>query len=306
MHFRILLLAALNFMLSAVYGQNMLTNSSVWTYDIQEKLPVVAHGYTKYSVAKDTLLDNKQAKVITRTGYSYRGVELSPSTIYMYEEESKVYLWQNNQFKLMYNFDLTKGDTLRLEVNNYGCDSISPIIIDSVTEITVNAGQTLKKQHISYTTYYDGIQDLAHETILENVGDERFFTYSPRCGIWDNFAYTGLRCYRNETIEFKNAWWKNRFPQIDCEEWVYDTETSLEDKSSLAWEVFVNSIGDVVVQSNNTDAFFFELYDASGRTVTNGTGNSKTTISTNKQPSGMYFLKVFSQSSETSSYRLMK
>lgn len=303
MNFRILFSLLLSSLVTLVYSQNMLTKNAVWTYNYQGPFEyhLPNHGYTQYSVDKDTVIYSKTVQKIVPKTTDSQGNEFSSSPLYFYENESKIYNWENNRFKLMYDFSLNEGDTLKIEKPEY-CDSISPIIIDSVSTIAVEVGQALKVQHISYTSYWQGMKELVVQDIVENIGDQRWFVYTPTCGMFDNFSYIDLRCYQDDNVLFKNKIWKYRYPGVDCDEII----TGFDKKISEQWQVYVNTSGDIVIDPNGSDQFSFELYTTSGKKLINGFGSNTTTVSTNSQSAGIYFLKVFSNESAIATYRVLK
>ena len=116
-----------------------------------------AHGYSKYTVVKDTVIGLKQSKIVNVVNVRYNGDTLSVNKIFVREDSSKVYYYSNGTFHLMYDFTLNVGDTLRINTANTNyCDSVSPLIVGSIKTIIANGGN-LQKQFIKDIYFYNNL-----------------------------------------------------------------------------------------------------------------------------------------------------
>jgi hypothetical protein len=195
-----------------------------WYYNLQELALYQADGYEVFTVLKDTIVDSKQSKCISKTSISSKGQILNTENLILREENKRVYWYSNESFQLIYDFSLSSGDTLDRNVSIIGCDSVSPIIVDSITETSIN-GVDIKIQHLSYigyNTYYNGEDYTFSKTIMEKIGSEDNFMNEPfKCSIDDNFAFTGLRCYLDNSLEYHSDWWKKIYNNIACDTLIY-------------------------------------------------------------------------------------
>lgn len=210
----IIILAAI--LISNTAFAQWFSDNSIWYFNKQEQLAYQAHGYTKYIVEKDTIINLINAKMILITGETYNGNEIITNPIYVYEDNNKVYYWNNTTFKLMYDFNLNIGDTLNTEITN-NCDSVSPMIIDSIKIVNIG-GVDLRKQYISFTGYDSGSPFINSYEILEFIGYEQNFIFAPSCFESEGFVYTGLRCFSNESFEYKSYWWTEYHDELSCDE----------------------------------------------------------------------------------------
>jgi hypothetical protein len=124
-------------------------------------------GYQKIEVAGDTVIDQKNCRVLQKTniGYSYWNqdyYETDDGKIFIYEEDSVVYYRKNSQFYILYNFSAKPGDLYPSIGYPEYCNSEFTVKIDSIGQ-TTGTGQTLRK---FYVTLNDSIQTY----FIEKVG----------------------------------------------------------------------------------------------------------------------------------------
>lgn len=195
-----------------------------WYFNLQELEQYKADGYRVFTVLKDTIVDSKQSKCISKTAINSKGQILNNEVIIMREENKRVYWYNNDSFQLIYDFSLNPGDTLERSASTIGCDSVSPIIVDSITETSIN-GVPIKIQYLSYVGYntdFNGEDYIFRKTIMEKIGSEDNFMYESLTSlIDDNFAFTGLRCYLDNNLEYHSNWWKNIYNNIACDTLIY-------------------------------------------------------------------------------------
>jgi hypothetical protein len=143
------------FVIPKIAAQNWYPTGAEWYYNWQVLLDYPAHGYTQYTVDKDTIIASKSAKKIISRSYNFNNGNISSSSVYyLREDNSVVYRWTGSEYSLMYDLTLEKGDTFDIKVSlQEGCDSISAIIIDSVGHKPID-GMNLKVQYFSYTAYF--------------------------------------------------------------------------------------------------------------------------------------------------------
>lgn len=168
--------------------------------------------YYSAKAERDTVLNSYYATILT---YKKNGTIIPEAEVIIREENRKVYFYEDNSFKLLYDFNLAVGDTLVFNIpQNYyfydiSCgaspdssilnlakvkiDSISPHIFDN---------QTL---NVFYTSpiYDNSGQFFSWEfgTIIERIGSYGgLFGYSTtQClgGDWGHF-----RCYSDSILEY--------------------------------------------------------------------------------------------------------
>jgi hypothetical protein len=202
-----------------------------WYYNLQELEQYQADGYEVFTVMKDTIVDSKQSKCISKISISSKGQIYNHENIILQEENKRVYWYNKNSFQLIYDFNLNPGDTLERNISTIGCDSVSPIIVDSISETSIN-GVPIKIQHLSYVGYNTHFSSEGYTfrmSIMERIGSEDNFMNEPlTCLIGDNFAFTGLRCYIDKNLEYHSDWWKNIYNNIACDTLIYTDTQNLK------------------------------------------------------------------------------
>lgn len=204
---------------TVLFAQNWFRDGATWTFDDQQEFTYQAHGYDKYTVVGDTVINDTAAKQILHKTVSYMGTEYGGNvpSIIVHESNSRVYYWDGTKFVQMYDLSLNVGDTLDIYSFNYDSelyDSVSPFVVDSVYIENIN-GVDLKVQEFSCTMYglYGENNEIYSEKIIERIGSEKSFFYHPEC-LGDVFVYTGLRCYNDDEVSYRSNMW-NRY---ECDE----------------------------------------------------------------------------------------
>ncbi len=184
------------------------TNGATWYFD-NEYLTYnnSAHGYVKFEVIGDTLIDSVNAKIIVKSGLNCDSTPVPVDTIIVYANNNRAYYWTGYDFKLMYDFNLEVGDTLDIEIyQTFNCDSVSPMILDSIDTIIADS-VPLRVQYLSFITWEGGTPRKKDYQIIEFVGytyTYEHFIFPPLyCEEGDNFSNTSLRCFINENFEYK-------------------------------------------------------------------------------------------------------
>ena len=211
---KIVLVSFLIMLSTFSFAQNWFRDGATWTFDKQELYTFPAHGYEKYTVIGDTVINDTIAKLINKEIVLYDGQEYSGFQI-VHESNSRVYYWDGERFMLMYDLSLNVGDTLDFYTLDCYCDSVSPFIVNSVYIENID-GVDLKVQEFSCTMYGifgDDINEIYSDRIIERIGSEKQFIYYPECPA-DEFAYTGLRCYNDDEVSYRSYMW-NRY---ECDE----------------------------------------------------------------------------------------
>ena len=70
-------------------------------------------GYSTFESVNDTILLNKNAKIIK---YTVNGVVKPEATQIMYSDSDKIYYYMNNKFYMLYDFGAKAGDTLKIKL----------------------------------------------------------------------------------------------------------------------------------------------------------------------------------------------
>lgn len=245
--------------------------------------------YARTFALKDTLINNKQAKILITnfTFFDHPDQERLYEKIIIHQDGNKIYRWIQDKFRLLYDFDLNVGDTLKIFVpgNLYGSetDTLAYFRIDSISALALN-GKQLKSQYIrvidkgasSFAAQFSG---WAYETF----GSESYFLPVNQIEC-DHWCIWPLRCFTDGEDEF------NRF-SIPCDTIVLITsknENIIENSLTLypnpiSPGTAINFIG------KNIEPQHITIHDVSGKLITAYDYGIDTVISPIK--AGIYFLR---------------
>ncbi len=175
---------------------------ATWYYTIIENM-VPDIGYKKVVSERDTLVNGKACKILSNIVYSaYNNQTYSKYNYIIHQKGDSIYYWQNNDFRLIYDFSLEKNDTMNIYSDDFLClnnqTHWGSVIVDSVTYTTIN-GFKLKTIHTSPTS--NSIY-LYIAPFVEIIGSLSYiFPTDTGCGAMDiRTEFTELRCYSDSII----------------------------------------------------------------------------------------------------------
>jgi len=160
-------------------------------------------GYEQFTVEKDTLFKEIQCKKINNTQFTPYGGLNNKFSFFTYYDTGKVYYSYRDSFYLLYDFNLSVGDTFIYPVpydyiggSTEYFDSLCIQIIDSIQELDID-GTILKRFWLSlpinnnYLHYFD--------CYTEKIGGcDYFFPY-----FLDAAFPRDFRCYSDNEIQIK-------------------------------------------------------------------------------------------------------
>ncbi|MFH2143761.1 MAG: hypothetical protein ABIJ97_15155, partial [Bacteroidota bacterium] len=137
-----------------ISGQNFAPVNAIWHFQKYCINPpwVTNCGYFTVEVVRDTTINGKYATIIENSDL---GTLIPNAQLILREDSNKIYFFENNQFRLLYDFNLVAGDTLTFSIPNkwnyydFTCglcpdtSKFAQVVIDS-TEILIIDGQLLK------------------------------------------------------------------------------------------------------------------------------------------------------------------
>lgn len=301
-------------------SQNWYPIGATWYFNNQEQLTFPASGYTKYTVVKDTVVDAKLSKLVSKLVVRYNGDISSVSSLIIREENSKAYYYFNNAFRLMYDFTLNVGDTLGIDISSSACDSISPLIVDSIKNININ-GTNLMVQYVKCIYYFaapwEGLVDSTTFPIVEKVGNELYyysinnFFFNPVCRIGgDEMVWNGLRCYSDGNISYKGGSYHNPgfgYP-YQCDTLINGTVGITESsKDENSFELYPNPSSDFVTIKSVSAINSIEVYDYCGRYLTELQPQSNDiTVNIKSYPQGVYLFVVRGKNTFSKYFKIIK
>ncbi|MEX0982324.1 MAG: T9SS type A sorting domain-containing protein [Bacteroidales bacterium] len=248
-----------------LFSQEWFQVGSTWYFDDPELIEFPAYGYTIHIIKKDTLINNLDSKLIQSTRYNYYNQLISTSYRVVREQENKVYYWDGDDFCLIYDFSLSIGDTLAIEVGSL-CKSNSPIVIDSITELIVD-DKRLNVQHISFSFESDGTIYFYQDSLIERIGSIKTFLYKPLCQL-EVFGASVLRCYLDSDVYYRLKWFDLRFPGAPCDTAIYDPTYVSQELDDQSIKVFPNPFfSKVHIKNLNTDIKSIKIFNQYGQQV---------------------------------------
>lgn len=249
-----------------------------------EMTGIKGFGYHKYKVEGDTIVDGLNAKKISYLNKSYDGTEefFVDNWLAVREESGKVYHHKNDSFELIFDFNLSPGDTLAYR-NPYGCDSMS-LVVDSVKNVSIS-GQNLQKQFVTSVGYSLGYGDTVHYEIIEKIGVLSYIESAPMtfnnthwCATSPPFGagFLTLRCYTDVEIQYNED-------GVTCDTLINLSSNEIEDNNNLYF-VHPNPVSSVLNVNMEGE---LKVFDLSGTII--GTYPSSPLNVSNFSP-GLYFI----------------
>lgn len=274
-----------------------------WYFNYEVLLQYPAHGYIKYSVEKDTLLESHFAKLIVRTRYSFIDGSISDTdSLYVREENEQIFLWNGTNYNLMYDFSLNIGDTLEVDVVQRECDSISPIVVDSITSLEID-NIILEVQHLSYSYLINSQYETTTKSIIEYIGQIEDFLFQPACGIdvngWGNNL---LRCYSDNDISYKSDWWTLQYPNAPCDTTINGANWVESIHENNKFSIFPNPCNDILNINHPTSAILsISIFNASGQLLSTAVPRTNSTqINLDQYNSGLYHIFITTENESVS------
>lgn len=305
-----LTLLILTLAFSVSQAQNWFDNGTTWYYDKVSIDNDKNHGYSKYEVTGDTLINGKNAKKITITSIDYDGtMDDSDPILVAYEENQKIYFWDTDTFLLRYDFSLSQGDTSHAHRVLADCEAATPLIIDTVWTDTIN-GEPVLAQTLSFT--YEvlfGIEFEYKETVHQGLGviAKNGFKSIIQCANVDAVInQTPLRCYTINGENNKTEFWTEEVGDFPCDTLINtDNVSSFEIETDL--NIYPNPFENQISIRSNELINSISLSDVNGKTIMmENLNNKSTSIQTTNLTSGIYLIRLNLESGKTITQKVIK
>ena len=251
-----------------------------------------------YESIKDTVIQEKTCKVITGSFEEH----------IMYSEDDKVYFLYNNQFYVLYNFDVSYNDTVKLTLKAYVKKDEQPpkdtvysaeFVVDKIDTIHID-GLNLKKitgdfipdsidsdfqWKINRFSYFEYIGNL-HSKIIPEI-------FGPIEALGSRSII--LRCYVDDKIHYTTDWWN--YYDKPCD---YRLSNKIKKTDYESIEVYYNSVDQIVAvhlyKTMNKNNLRAELYNIKGEIiVTKKLLSDRNTLLLTNSTKGVYLIKIFDQ-----------
>lgn len=283
---RLLLLLTLFSFTTFVNGQTWAPTGAKWTFGF-DYIQNQGTRFNEWISTGDTLVGGHICKLIKRNG-AYVSGDISDKLI-TYEDSGKVYMYNVNQFTVLYDFNKNAGESWTFMTDTCGL----LITVDS-TGVEIINGFTLKSLYVRSVGYW------FTGKILEHIGHVRRPTpdiiFHCTSSIEDLNNYTGLRCYEDSAFGFYS---------FGIAPSCYYTGID-EVQNPLGLSLFPNpATNQLSIKTNLNREFHYTIYNSLGQMVKSDILQpSLTTIDVRYLVSGFYNVE-FSADSKTERHRFI-
>lgn len=252
--------------------------------------------FSRIESDRDTTIITAQGEsvLVSILEISMNGIPIPEGRLLIREVGGKVYFYEDNAFRLMYDFTLNAGDASVFQVpknrrfysfacNDEGIYQIRKeveVFVDSVSFIE-NQGQQLKVLHTRPMPYYFECHEFG--VITERIGSEYGFFGQICMQCLEGFT-GNVRCYSDNLVDIKLS-------DEDCD---FGINTSTFNLGNFDIDVYPNPAKNNLFIDSDIDLSAYRLTDLSGKVLIhqkdyiNGNG-----ISINSMNAGLYFLELF-------------
>ena len=272
--FRILLLITGILITKISLAQEWLPIGATWYYN--QAVLFQGETYRYLEITGDTTVKNKNCKILNGvcdcSGYN--------STNFLFQDTDRIYLFIQaaDSFRLLYDFTLSKGDTIFYK-GDPEIEGDGSYLIDSVTSI--QAGPLSLR--VQYITRLDGYLWFGRK-IIERIGsDACFFPIVSFCD-----PGTGpLRCYEDSEIGLI----KFQDPEKQCD---YISVGTSEPECNPSVKVYPNPAPGAFYIESTSMIQQVEVFDLLSQLIYQNlnVGRSKFECDVVYLPSGVYFIKI--------------
>ncbi len=160
-------------------------------------------GYTQIQYFGDTVINGQLSKILDKHIYAFnyqnsQAVDIDAGKEYTFETNGIVYLWYNNDWDTLYNFNASVGESWRMAKQPFtnACDSNSTLTVTAIGSKVINS-QTLNYLVVDFS-FPNGFSD----TIVEKIGfiNSYLLPYDFCNGSLDANEGGPFRCYQDNNF----------------------------------------------------------------------------------------------------------
>ena len=184
-----------------VYSQNWCDQGANWKYSFFTAF--YAEGYTQIEYVGDTLISGQSAKKLNKHHYVYnyfnsQSEDYDIGMEYTYENNGVVYLWHNNNWDTLYNFNATIGDSWRMAKQPIlnACEE------NSYLTVTATGTKIINATSLKYLVVDFSFPLSFSDTIVEKIGfiGSYVLPYDFCDGALDGNEGGTFRCYQDDNF----------------------------------------------------------------------------------------------------------
>lgn len=173
---------------------------ATWYY---EQYPLIPWWKLVYYKVESTGIDTIQGRACKRIesrnhiGHLEAGCSYYDAEFYTYEDDGRVYIFDNGSFSLLYDFRAGVGESWAIKTPTFEWGDSLVVQVDSISFLSVGAN-TVKVQHVSHPGVEPGGLLVWGAQIIEGIGNTGFILPQwPTCDPW----IYGLRCYADDSLD---------------------------------------------------------------------------------------------------------
>ena len=294
MKMNVLLLVVLFFIIFPfieVWGQvSWAPTGAKWHFDYNYNYGNATSYVTVESIG-DTVIQGINCKTLRQE--CQRNDEFS-KLYFTYKNDDKVWIFDGNNFRLLYDFSLNAGDTMetygRSLYSTLDCDSITTAYVESVGYEEIN-GITFKYLVVSMTEFgwYFGEFGSGTYKISEKFGSYGYLLPQTTCGGADFDLPSTIRCYEDDEVGFFSPPFAY---DCDYEEGVGVQNIDFTDDIRISPNPVIDDLT-IGLKGNIIDSRI-SIYTQDGRIVfTMELMDEESKIDLSGIKSGLYFIRVF-------------
>jgi len=262
--------------------------------------------YLKIESIKDTLFQEKNCKLLSKTGVLECSNRVESEIVYSHD--SAVYFWDKDfeKFQMLYNFKAGKGDFWKILIkhDNDNTDTIQ-VVVDSITNTNI-LNKSIKVLNVSYYPGYYDSENLYHYSskIVYSIGDFTYlFNFYPYWSGACDFNYSGgLRCY--EDSEF--GYYSTGIADSCTYTYKWTSLESIKD-NQLKVELSPNPThGKIKIICHDNINYKIFLLDNTGRIIRTENFKKETNLDISSYPNGMYFILIQDDKGMTNNTKIIK
>ncbi|WP_020535843.1 T9SS type A sorting domain-containing protein [Lewinella cohaerens] len=282
--------ATLFLLLNITYSQKTYAPlHAEWKY---EGFDVYCEGnHIKYTVTSEQFIDDKDCSWIT--GYQWSDEEmdwLTQDSLLVWENDHKVYFYEDPSFYLMYDFEAEAGDTVMsydpvdrrlFSITGYMEDEMLPHLIPyyviTVGEIEING-----VMYKTFVTPEEGIESCTTKSIIiEDIGSTGMGLTGETCFLVTMGCSGQFVCYNNGTVSYESGF-------LSCDSLTNVGDIPLKDEV----KIYPNPASDLLHLDvpSSISIIGYVILDTAGRLLLVGEDISTIDIST--LPKGVFYLKA--------------
>ncbi|MFN5417168.1 MAG: T9SS type A sorting domain-containing protein [Flavobacteriia bacterium] len=290
-------------------------DGATWVYRIATQTSVY---YNVYSYFDNEIIQGKNTKKIS---YKVVGIHMGPNpnggppaTIYtnrpedsivfinLYNSNDSVYIFYENAFQFLYNFNASVNDTFLIgNYQNYRwCSDPGDLRYYQKDTSIVTSVTSAIFDNVEFSVFNfnnDNLYWSYGNQIIKNIGGRSAFLASPDCAFNTGFD-AGLSCYSDNirgNIVFHDSFDENT-SYMNCHA---ITTSILENPTSVTPQVFIypnptNEALNIIVTT--FDEYTIFVYDLAGKLVSKKSANENTTIEVSNLDIGEYFVQIIGKS----------